>query len=144
MLCCIINVLPYSQNKCSVWVDHRFMRAREPVNNSLAGGIIFSMKYLFMCILPITALLGGCIIGEQRKQWDLESSRLDQELTIKKITSPAGSAQQKYYDDSPNDLNYKWYIDLRPESDDIVPSNKPDDERIDSFNKTFEKQLHQK
>lgn len=75
-------------------------------------------KLLKVILVSLPCLLAGCLIGEPRKQWDLESSRLDQELTIKAITSTPGSPEKRFYEDRRNDLNYKWYIDLRePETD---------------------------
>jgi len=70
-------------------------------------------KLLRVILVSLTCLLAGCLIGEPRKQWDLESSRLDQELTIKAITSTPGSSEKRFYEDRLNDLNYKWYIDFK-------------------------------
>jgi hypothetical protein len=93
-------------------------------------------------ILFFPIFLGCTIAGEPRKHWDLQSSKEDMDLSVKKHTS-TNAIERQNIEDLQDNLNYKWHINLgnRNESE---PHYVPDDkEREKAINQLIDKQLRE-
>ena len=96
-----------------------------------------------ICFFLLFSLFLGCTIaGEQRKHWDLQSSKEDMELTVKKHTA-IDAIERQNAEDSLNDLNYKWHIDLVNRIEEVPQNWKNDKEREKAINLLIDKQLHE-
>lgn len=93
-------------------------------------------------ILLISSILGCTIAGGPRNNMDLQSSKEDMELTIKKHTART-PAERQQYEDRLNDLNYKWHIDLGNRADEAPSYQINDKDREHAINQLIDKSLRE-